>query len=642
MRYFRRSGDGRQQASANRMPDFEHLLQLTSRSALRAELARWRAPLSLPQAQLLSQHSASLLPALKPLRLAVVHTYTSDLLDPWLAVQGSLVGVDWQIHHAPYGLALQEAEPGSALLAHRPDVTLLMLRREDLAPQLATPIVGLGAEALAALRESCLAQLRSILLAFRQQKVGQLLLTLLPVSSGSSLGVFDAQAEASESAWWAMLKAELATWMRQSCPASLLLDLDEVMATIGSQNFFDRRYWFSARFPFTPVAAMEFARRLAVVGELLTTPKAKVLVLDADNTMWGGIVGEDGIDGIAIGPDYPGNAYLEFQRRILDFQQRGLILAMCSKNNAADVDQVLREHPHQLLRDEHFAARRVNWLPKPDNLVSLAHELKLGLDSFIFVDDSDHECAAVRHQLPEVEVIQVPSRAADVPQCLDRVGRLEVLSLTAEDLAKTQLYAQERQRRALLSGAEAEQGSGSYLARLAMKMRIHVDAHQHLARLSQLTRKTNQFNLTTRRYDEEQMRGFIEAEDCVVLDFSLADVFGDSGIVGLAIWRLSAGQAELDTLLMSCRVIGREAESAFLHASLRMLCEQGITRVSADYLPTAKNGLVSGLLPAQGFVLGSDQRYHRDLLAHPPNRSTDFPIEVAVVINQRNTSEATA
>ena len=621
------------------MANFEHLLQLTSRSNLRAELAALRTPLSLPQAQQLGQHLALMAPALKPLRLAVVHTYTSDLLDPWLTMQFSLVGLELQTYHAPYGLALQEAESGSALLAHRPDITLLMLRRDDLAPSLAEPIVGLDASGLAALRTACLAQVQDILSRFRAQPVGQLVLTLLPASTGASLGQFDAQAQASESAWWALLKADIATWLRDSCPASLLLDLDDVMLTVGGQQFFDRRYWFSARYPFTPQAAMEFARRVAVIGELLTTPKAKVLVLDADNTLWGGVIGEDGIDGIALGPDYPGNAYLEFQRRILDFQRRGFILAMCSKNNPADVDQVLREHPHQLLRDEHFAARRVNWESKPDNLMSLAKELKLGLDSFIFVDDSDHECAAVRHRLPEVEVIQVPTRAADVPLCLDRVGRLEVLSLTVEDLAKTQLYAQERQRQELMSQADAagtggNASGGDYLSRLQMKMRIHVNARQHLTRLAQLTRKTNQFNLTTRRYDEDQLSAFIADADSLVLDFSLADVFGDSGIVGLAIWRLDAESAELDTLLMSCRVIGREAESAFLHAGLRLLQERGITQVAGDYLPTAKNALVSGLLPAQGFVLGSDGRYRRDLSQIPARAMEDFPIEVQTLVGE--------
>lgn len=626
------------------MADFDSLLQMDSRAAVSAELAGWRSPLTLPQAQCLCAHVTTLAPALVPLRLAVIHTYTSDLLQPWLALNGALAGFDLQAYHAPYGLALQEAAPGSALLAHQPDITLMMLRRDDLHPDLALPIVGLAVEQQAALRAACLLRVQELVGMFRAQKIGQLLLTLLPPLAQSSLGGYDVQAQAGESAWWSALKGDIAAWLRDACPASLLLDLDEVMAQIGRAQFFERRYWYSARFPFTAAAAMEFSRRIVAVAEVLKSRQAKVLVLDADNTLWGGIVGEDGVDGIALGPDYPGNAYAEFQRRILDFQQRGFILALCSKNNAADVDQVLRDHPHQLLRDGHFAARRVNWLAKADNLISLAEELNLGLESFIFVDDSDHECAAVRHRLPEVEVIQVPSRAVDVPFCLDRVARLEVLSLTAEDRAKTSLYAQERQRREMVSQVGAAGGgAGDYLSRLQMEMRVSVDAPAHLARLSQLSRKTNQFNLTTRRYDEAQMRAFVEDERWLVLDFSLADVFGDSGIVGLAIWKLAAPQrAELDTFLMSCRVIGREAEAAFLHSAMRLLVERGVRHLVAEYLPTAKNSLVSHFLTDQGFMAGSDGRYHRDLSVQPALAATAFPIVFTLAIPEASLVGAVA
>lgn len=613
-------------------PVFDDLLRSSSLADLRAALASWDAALSLPQAQLLATHAAGLCATPQPLRLAVVHTYTSDLLDPWLGLAAALAGMSLHTYHAPYGLALQEAQAGSPLVAYRPDITLLLLQRTDLHPDLASPVVGLSASQRTALRAACLAWVQEVVGAFRAQPVGQLLLTLLPSPAEASLGVYDAQAEASEAAFWSALKSDIGAWLRSSSPATLLLDLDEVAHAVGRRHFFDRRYWYSARYPFSAVAARQVAQRVVAIGSVLKTPRAKVLVLDADNTLWGGIVGEDGPDGIALGPDYPGNAFVDFQRRILDFQQRGLILAMCSKNNPADVDQVLGTHPHQLLRDAHFAAKRVNWLPKPDNLMSLAQELNLGLDSFIFVDDSDHECAAVRARLPMVEVIQVPRRPTDVPSCLDAVARLEVLALTAEDLSKTQMYAQERQRREFSEGmAQGAGGAGDYLARLKMKMRIAIGARAHLARLSQLSNKTNQFNLTTRRYAEHQVLSFIEDSSWVVADFSLADVFGDSGVVGLAMWRLtSPACAELDTFLMSCRVIGRQAEAAFLHALLRRLVERGVTEAVADYLPTPKNELVRNFLPEQSFTLGDDGRWRRNLLALPPQPATDFPIEVSL------------
>ena len=305
---------------------------------------------------------------------------------------------------------------------------------------------------------------------------------------------------------------------------------------------------------------------------------------------------------------------------------------MCSKNNPDDVDQVLDEHPHQIIKHEHLAARRVNWQDKPQNLLALAEELNLGLDSFIFVDDSAHECAAVRHRFPEVEVVQVPTKPLLVPFCLETVARLEVLALTAEDRAKTQLYAQERQRKQLQqaigeSGTQME----DYLISLQMAMRVGFDDGNQVARLAQLTQKTNQFNLTTRRYDEQQIRALIEADDWLVSHFSLADIFGDSGIVGLALWRLmDSGQAELDSLLMSCRVIGRRAEQAFLQAQLEKLVAKGVHEIVADFIPTAKNAPVRDFLPEQGFRQGEDGRFRLDLRNGMPERA---PIPIAVKVS---------
>jgi FkbH-like protein len=610
-------------------PTFDDLLTIKTRAELRGAFARFGAPLSLPQVQRLAAHAESLGQPEHSLRVGIVHTYTSDLLDPWLSLSAALEGMALHVYHAPYGLSVREAQSDSSLVAHAPDLTLFLLRREDLHPALARPLAALDPVQQESIRREALGRLGGIIRQFRAQRIGQIVLTLLPSVAPAGLGIYDAQSDRSETGWWAALKVEIGQWLRESVPASLLLDLDEVLQHVGREGFFDLRYWYSARFPFRAAAAREVARRVIAIGALLKFPRAKVIVLDADNTLWGGIVGEDGLHGIALGPEYPGNAFMDFQRRILDYQQRGFILALCSKNNAADVEQVLTEHPHQLLRDEHFAARRVNWLPKPDNLISLAEELNLGLESFIFVDDSEHECAGVRHRLPQVEVIQTPAKPVDVPGCLEHVARLEVLSLTAEDLAKTEMYAQERRRRESWQRAESNRTSQrDYLASLEMKMRIGFNDARQVARLSQMTQKTNQFNLTTRKYDEQQMHELIGSEEWLVAHFSLSDVFGDNGIVGLALVRLAGERAEVDTFLMSCRVIGRDAEAAFMQAVLRRLAEGGMDEVVADYRPTAKNGLVKDFLPEQGFARSPDGRFRRWLRTDPPLPESAFLIAV--------------
>lgn len=615
----------------------ESLLALQSRRPLVESPGLISHHVSLPEAQKITRHLRGLEEERVELRIGMVHTYTSDLLNPWIDLHAAVQGYDCKTYHAPYGLNLLEAQAGSGLVEHDPRLTLLMLQRGDLHPRLAIPVAAVDAAERARLMQEAVDRLVMILGRFREHVAGKLVVSVLPELRAPGLGLFDAQAEQSEGGWWSALKTALSARLRDQLKATLLLDLDELLADVGREAFFDQRFWYTSKYPFGSVASFELARRLIALAVADRLPKAKVIALDADNTLWGGIIGEDGMAGIGLGNDYPGSAFVDFQRRLLDFQQRGLILAMCSKNNPEDVDEVLQNHPHQLLRDEHFAARRVNWEPKPQNLRAMAAELNLGLDSFVFVDDSDHECALVRSQLPEVTVVQVPARALDVPTCLDCIARLEVSSLTREDLAKTRMYAQERQRRELQAqfGDAVGGGVDDYLASLNMRMSLALDDAPHTARLAQLTQKTNQFNLTTRRYSEEQIAERIGSKDWVVGSFSLADDFGDSGVVGLAMWHLGDEQdAELDTLLMSCRVIGRKAELAFFEALLRELQRMGVRQLVADYIPTAKNRLVENFLLERGFVERPDGRLERSLETRPAAPESDFPVAVTLTSSQ--------
>ena len=608
-------------------------LAVDNRAELAAKVQDSTAPLTLPQGQAIAGRLRALGGSGQELRIAFLRTYTTETLDPWLDFEGELEGFKVVTYHGPFGTIRQEAHAGSGLVQHRPDVTVVALQREDLAPALAKPLAALSAVDQEALAREVHASVVDLLSLLRGAVSGQVVVTVLPDSQPAALGLFDVMSERSEQAWWARLKVQLAATLRERLPGVSLLDLDDVAAQVGRLAFFDQRFWRTAKAPFGPQAAREVARRLVAIGSVMKQPKLKVIVLDADNTLWGGIVGEDGFHGIGLGPDYPGNVYVAFQRRLLDLQQRGFVLALCSKNNEADVLQVLREHPHQLLREEHFVARRVNWDPKPDNLRALAEELNLGLDSFVFVDDSEHECLAVSRALPQVRVVRVPSHPLAVPGCLDRLARLEVLSVTAEDLAKTQMYVQERERRAVESQFAGPGGDmEAYLRSLDMRMQVLLDEAAQVPRLSQLTQKTNQFNLTTRRYTDSQVAEFVRSPQHLVAHFTLADRFGNSGVVGLAIFeRESPGTARLDTFLMSCRVIGRGAESAFLECLLAELAASDVAQVRAEYLPTAKNVLVKDFLPTHGFhPANSPNEWLRTLSETPPRPYSDFPIALEI------------
>jgi FkbH-like protein len=576
-----------------------------------AALGPSRPALSLPDLQRVAQHLETLGEPTAPLRIGILHTYTSDLLDPYLRFEALLQGLAVATYHGPYGSIVQESQPASGLVAHKPHLTVMLLRWEDLDPEFGGAFTALSADNAASLAERARARLMQQVGAVRAAIDGHILITLLPQDRGPGLGDYDTMSPVSEHAWREGLKASIASDLLGAYPSTTLLDLDHGVATLGRERFFDRRWWYTSRFPFSPAAAQDLVRRVVAVGVVLKRPRAKVIALDADNTLWGGVVGEDGLEGIALGPDYPGNCYVDFQRRLLEYQQRGFILALCSKNNQADVLEVLRRHPHQVLREEHFAALRVNWQPKPDNLRSLAEELNLGLDSIVFVDDSAHECGIVRQTLPMVDVVQTPARAIDIPVCLDRLSRLEVVALTEEDRRKTEMYVQDRKRRDLAASGIDLPG---YLRSLQIEISVGLDDRRQIARIAQLSQKTNQFTLTTRRYTEDEVARLIQAADWLVAHFSLRDIFGDSGIVGVALVHQTAPDlAELDTFLMSCRVIGRMAETAFLETILETLRRRGVTTLLADYLPTPKNGLVAGFLPEHRFSLRSDGRYLRAL-----------------------------
>lgn len=582
------------------------VLEAPTRAELDRALRASDRELSLVEVNRLTRKLRGLNEATQPLRVGVLHTYTTELLRPHWELAALLRGFALDLHEAPYGSLLAEVQPDSALLRHQPDVVFALLRWEDLDPRLRGPLPAVPVGQRDELAQAMLEPLRVLLTSFRQAAATPIVLTLLPAMSGPALGLHDAMAPEPDAEFRAAFKRRLAAWLRDSVPAAYFDDLDELLADVGRRQFFDARLWYTSRYPFSVTGARAVAERLMAYAVLLRMPRAKCIVLDADNTLWGGIVGEDGPDGIALGPDYPGSVFVAFQRRLLDFQQRGLLLALCSKNNEADVLEVLRQHPHQLLREQHFAALRVNWSPKPANLRELAAELNLGLDTFVFVDDSPHECLAVRQELPQITVVQRPATLPDVPRCLDHLPTLEVLGLTEEDRQRTELYVQERRRRELRASAgDIDQ----YLRSLNMRMTIGVNDARQVARIAQLTQRTNQFNLTTRRYSEADIRQWMTDPDRLVAHFRLTDVFGDSGLVGVALVRGVRGPvAEFDSFLLSCRVIGRQAETTFLHALLELLRQRGVRRVEASYIPTKKNGLVKDFWPRHGFAPAGGDR----------------------------------
>jgi FkbH-like protein len=375
----------------------------------------------------------------------------------------------------------------------------------------------------------------------------------------------------------------------------VVVDVEALMESAGAERWFDSRLWYLGRIPLSAHAhgllASEYANFIAARwGDV-----RKCIVLDLDNTLWGGIIGEDGMTGIQLGHEGIGLAFVDFQRELLNLRQKGILLAICSKNNPEDAYEVIRKHPAMVLREEHFAAAQINWDDKAENIREIARRLNIGVDSLVFIDDSPVERKRVRDAVPEVAVPEWPQDPCDFKQALGRVAAEYFLKfdISEEDRRRGEMYHAQAERERL---AENSGDLKDFFRSLQMKITIAMVDHETLPRVSELTRKTNQFNLTARRYTESELAAISADPGCRVYWLKLEDRFGPNGIVGVLILRRqSAERWHIDTFLLSCRVIGRTVEEALLGYAVRDLQRLGATCITGEYIPIAKNGMVANL-----------------------------------------------
>jgi FkbH-like protein len=390
------------------------------------------------------------------------------------------------------------------------------------------------------------------------------------------------------------------SYVRDHADRFALVDWERLARVLGSAQSMDTRYWYMAAAPFKVAFLEQMAFEVARVIRASRGRTKKCLVLDCDNTLWGGIIGEDGLDRIKLDAHtYPGKAYHDFQQSVLNLVARGTLLALCSKNNEQDVWEALEGHEHGLVRRKHITASRINWDNKVDNLLQLAEELNLGLDSFVFVDDSPVECELIRKALPEVTVLAVPDSLYLLPTLLLRDGYFDQAALTDEDRARAAMYQAEKKR---ARSREAFRDIETYLADLDLRLRVAPATLANVPRVAQLTQRTNQFNLTTRRYTEHEINELLDGTDAAVYAMTAADRFGDYGLTGVMIARKAGRRAKIDALLVSCRVLGRRLELAFVAQVLAALEKKwDVETWRAAYRPTAKNGQVATFWSRMGF-----------------------------------------
>jgi FkbH-like protein len=420
--------------------------------------------------------------------------------------------------------------------------------------------------------------------------------------------------------------------LRQDLPAgAYFADLEQISGVMGREQFYDSRRYFWTKQPFSEAGTVRLAEHLwAGIRALVSGPK-KVLVLDLDNTLWGGVVGETGPLGIGIGEGPDGEAFLAFQKHVKDLGKRGVVLAVCSKNNPADARSPFEQNTGMVLKLDDFADFDASWDPKAIGLRRIAKVLWLGLDSFVFFDDNPAEREHIRQALPEVGVVEVPEDPSAFIPALEAGLWFEAVGLTEEDRLRADQYRVERQRREVESSFAS---MDDYLSSLCMAAEVRPIDDEDLDRVVQLIGKTNQFNLTTRRHSSEHVRHFLARPETIGLTLRMTDKFGDYGLVSVLLAVAdqdrdgSGGPAELriDTWLMSCRVIGRGAEEFFFNALVDQARRGGARRLVGHYIPTKKNSLVKDLYDRLGFTRcdgeeGGTVAYELNLAAAVPAKT---------------------
>lgn len=373
----------------------------------------------------------------------------------------------------------------------------------------------------------------------------------------------------------------------------LVLDLDFVLSRYGTSRAVDPKMRYLAGMEFGESVLPVLARNVAGYVKTLKGLARKCVVVDLDNTLWGGVIGEDGLDNIRLGADSMGRAYQDFQRYLLALWRRGVLLAVNSHNNPDDALEAIRTHPGMVLREEHFASIQVNWDDKARNMTKIAEDLNIGLESMIFLDDNPAERLNMQQQLPQVLTVALPADPSRYIEAVSSLNDLEALALTEEDRRRGAIYAEERARTSLKAKAGTYE---DYLRALQMAIKIRPLEECDLSRAAQLTQRTNQFNMTTRRYTAAQLgahpRGFT---------IRLSDTFGDSGLVGLALVDIEGATWHLSTLLMSCRVLGRRVEFLFVERLASLAQKAGASRLTGEYIPTSKNKLAGDFYSSCGF-----------------------------------------
>lgn len=540
------------------------------------------------------------------LKVAILSTFTIDHIKPFLFIESLRSSIFSELYIGPYNQAPQEIiNPNSAMYKFAPDILVLALQADKLNPEV-KKVHELSKKEREDLISNIVGNIRGLVEKFfLKSPSSYLLLHNFVVPHYSPHGILDWKIDSGIRDFYYRLNIELAG-LAKDFKHLFIFDIENFASLHGKNNFTDQKFLKLAQMEINASLMPLLAKKYVKYFKAVCGFNKKCLVLDLDNTLWGGVVGEEGIEKIRLGDDPPGNCFLDFQKHILDLYNKGVILAIISKNNFEDGIEVIKKHPKMLLREKHFASIKINWLDKPQNIGEIAKELNIGLDSMVFIDDDPLERMLMRKALPEVLTVEMPDDPAFYSNALIQLDSFETISLTEDDKKRGEYYAQEKRRQDLKQSSLSIE---EFLKSLNMELFIKKAGGIDISRAAQLTQRTNQFNLTTRRYSEEDIKRISSMEEYKILILNYKDCFGDSGLTGLCIIKKAGCDWIIDSFLISCRIMGRGVESAFLGDIFERARNNGAKSIKGEFIPTAKNMPASDFFERHNFKkISSDKK----------------------------------
>lgn len=512
------------------------------------------------------------------LSIGLAGTFTVDPLTRHL--KKALKARNFDVSHfhvAPYNQLQQLSFQPDSLLEGTPDVLIVFWRLEDWNDT----------------TDSFITTIKTL----RQNYKGLLIVSNCPYPSSADYHFSDLQ-QASMGALQHAQTLAMVTQELNQIENLKILNLAGVIQQIGNDAAHDVRKWYLYKQPYSEDVWRELASLSARTIAAETIAAKKCIVLDCDNTLWGGIIGEDGLGGIEIGSDFPGSAFTDFQKHMIHLRSKGLFLGIASKNNEEDVFEVFDKHDAMVLKRDHISSWQVHWRSKVESLQAIADDLNITTDALVFVDDNPKEIAEVQERLPEVTCFQVPEELAEFPNLLVNSGLFDIANLTEEDGKRADMMLAENKRKTESTAMSEEE----FIQSLELKINVFEAREQHLARITQLINKTNQFNVTTKRRSADEVKTLSEADDKILLGMDISDRFGEYGLVGVVILDKQDDQTwTFDSLMMSCRVLGRGAETTMIAKAGEVAAMRGGEKLTGQYIPTQKNKMVEDLFERHNF-----------------------------------------